>query len=241
MNQILVSEKLYVTPGMKRKKKFFKIEFILSIFLLCLLYSYCIYAKYDRDKWEAVSTGILDDMQLIQGNDELADDMIVVVLNSAFDEEINIEPEIEIPKIEDTIAKDGTKYHPIGQINIPKGNMNYPILSTTSKVLLKIAPCKFWGADPNEVGNLCIVGHNYRDNKFFSKVPNLEKGDTFEVTDLFGKTLTYVIYDKFIIEPDDLACTSQKTNNERHVTLITCTNSGKQRWVIQAREQIKED
>ena len=29
MNQILVSKKLYVTPGMKKKKKMFKIEFFL--------------------------------------------------------------------------------------------------------------------------------------------------------------------------------------------------------------------
>ena len=59
MNQILVSEKLYVTPSMKRKKKFFKIEFFLSVFLVCLLSSYYIYAEYDRNKSEQVSQEIL--------------------------------------------------------------------------------------------------------------------------------------------------------------------------------------
>ena len=50
MNQILISEKLYVTPELKRKKKVFRFEFFLSVFLLCILSSYAIYAEYDRNK-----------------------------------------------------------------------------------------------------------------------------------------------------------------------------------------------
>ena len=64
MNQILVSEKVYVTPSMKRKKKFFKFEFFLSIFLVCVLSSYCIYAEYDRNKSEQVSKEILANIQI---------------------------------------------------------------------------------------------------------------------------------------------------------------------------------
>ena len=32
MNQILVTQKIYVTPELKRKKKFYKVHFILSLF-----------------------------------------------------------------------------------------------------------------------------------------------------------------------------------------------------------------
>ena len=59
MNQILVTEKLYVTPEMKRKKLIYKIEFFLSVFLICLLFSYYIYAEYDRNRSEQVSKEIL--------------------------------------------------------------------------------------------------------------------------------------------------------------------------------------
>ena len=62
MNQILVSEKLYVTPELKKKKKVFKFEFFLSVFLLCILSSYAIYAEYDRNKSEQVSKEILKNM-----------------------------------------------------------------------------------------------------------------------------------------------------------------------------------
>ena len=50
MNQILVSEKLYVTPELKKKKKLYKFNFITSIFLVIILFSYYVYAEYDRNE-----------------------------------------------------------------------------------------------------------------------------------------------------------------------------------------------
>ena len=180
MNQILVSEKLYVTPNMKRKKKFYKIEFFLSVFLVCLLSSYYIYAEYDRNKSEQVSQEILASIVIEEPGEKLEE--IVVILNSAFAQEQEVslieEPQ-EIPSVQVATSSDGTDYYTIATINIPKIGVNYPILSETTTELLKISPCKFWGADPNKVGNFCIVGHNYRNNLFFSKVPTLEYGDIF--------------------------------------------------------------
>ena len=63
MNQILVTQKLYVTPELRRKKKIYKIQFFLSVFLVCLLFSYYIYAEYDRSKSEEVSQEILTGMK----------------------------------------------------------------------------------------------------------------------------------------------------------------------------------
>ena len=40
MNQILVTKKLYITPELRRKKRIYKIRFFLSIFAICLLFSY---------------------------------------------------------------------------------------------------------------------------------------------------------------------------------------------------------
>ena len=103
--------------------------------------------------------------------------------------------------------------------------------------MLKKSPCKFWGADPNEVGNFCIVGHNYRNSKFFSKVPDLQIGDTIEITDLKKRTITYVVYDKYEVVPEDKACTDQRTNGRKEVTLITCTNDSKKRVIVKCVEQ----
>ena len=53
MNQILVTKKLYITPELKRKKKIYKFNFFLSVFLVCILFSYYIYAEYERNKDES--------------------------------------------------------------------------------------------------------------------------------------------------------------------------------------------
>ena len=85
MNQILVTQKLYVTPEMKRKKVIYKIELFLSVFLICLLFSYYIYAEYDRNKSEQVSREILEQIKY-QVDDTVKkeeNDRIVVILEVA--------------------------------------------------------------------------------------------------------------------------------------------------------------
>ena len=101
---------------------------------------------------------------------------------------------------------------------------------------MKISVNKLWGPKPNEVGNFCIAGHNYRNSKFFSKVPTLVVGDTITLEDNSGRTLTYVVYDKYTVEPEDRSCTSQLTNGKKEVTLITCTDDSKQRVIVKTRE-----
>ena len=98
-----------------------------------------------------------------------------------------------------------------------------------------MSPVKFWGPEPNEVGNFCIVGHNYRDTRFFSKVPTLENGDLIEITDLSGKTINYKVYNKYEVVPEDTSCTSQLTDGKKEITLITCTNDNKHRVIVKAR------
>ena len=70
----------------------------------------------------------------------------------------------------------------IGIIKIDKIDLNYPILSQTNDDLLKVSVCRFAGPMPNEVGNLCIVGHNYIDTRFFSRLDELLNGDEMETT-----------------------------------------------------------
>ncbi len=241
MNQILISEKLYVTPELKKKKKVFKWEFLVSIVALFVLIIYAICSEYDRNKSEQVSKEILENMEFTPMA-QAKEKVMIVLLNEALDEseyieetDEEIEETIATPTEQTYLANDGTEYSTIGIVNIPSINVYYPILSTTTTELLKIAPCKFWGPNPNEVGNLCIVGHNYKNAKFFSHVPELQNGDVIEITDLSGKTITYIVYDKYIVDPDDVGCTSQQTNGKKEITLITCTNDNAQRHVIKAR------
>lgn len=130
----------------------------------------------------------------------------------------------------------GQKYRVAGQINIPKIGVNYPIVYETSEEYLKIAPTKLFGPDINEPGNVCIVGHNYKNNQFFSRLSELENNDKVNLLDNKGKRVSYFVYDKYETSETDLSCTNQNTDGEREVTLITCTKKKNNRLVVKCRE-----
>lgn len=146
----------------------------------------------------------------------------------------------EDPKTITYTASNGNQYDAIATLNIPSLGIEYPILSTTTTELLKVSVTKYWGANPNEVGNMVVIGHNYKNSKFFGKLPNIKNGDIIKITDLNNKTLDYKVYDTYIIDPEDNSCTSQLTNGQNEITLITCYYEKGQahatkRFVVKAR------
>ena len=239
MNQILITEKIYVTPELKKKKRIYQLAFIISIFFISMLSSYYILSEYDRNVSEEISQEILSE---IDNTTVQKDDNILTVILSQDDQtQVSVDQqaaqnESATPKNNQYTAKDGNTYSVDATINIPSLGINYPVLSETSEALLKISLNKFWGPAPNEVGNYCIVGHNYTNKKMFGKLADIESGAIVELSDSSGQTLKYAVYNKYIVEPEDVACTSQLTSGKKEVTLITCTNHGKQRLVVKARE-----
>lgn len=139
-----------------------------------------------------------------------------------------------------TYTVNGEEYTVVGTLNIPSLNIEYPILSETSTKLLKVSLTKYWGANPNEVGNMVVVGHNYKNNKFFSNLSKIQHGEIVKIRDLSGKTLDYKVYDTYVIDPYDNSCTSQLTDGKTEITLITChyengSNHATKRFVVKAR------
>ena len=134
------------------------------------------------------------------------------------------------------VANNGIEYETIGIINIDKINIKYPILANTTDELLEVSVCKFYGASPNEIGNCCIVGHNYRNNQFFSNIDKLKVDDIINITDLTGRTVSYAVLSKYTVGPNDVECTNQLTAGKRKLTLITCTDNNKKRVIVEAEE-----
>lgn len=126
----------------------------------------------------------------------------------------------------------------IGVVKIDKIKLDYPILSNVSDELLKVAPCRFAGPMPNEIGNLCIAGHNYIDNTFFARIRSLEKNDEIDIYGINGNLVRYSVYDKKEVDSTDLSCTNQNTDGQKIVTLMTC-NSIKQTRIIVSAKEIK--
>lgn len=252
MNQILVTEKLYITPEIKRKKRMYKIRFFLSVFLICVLFSYYIYAENDRNKSEEVAHQLLGQLDNKENNTvkdtttkNIINDVIIVALDENesdnMQETMEEEDIPEMPATEDNSEKsytadNGEAYTVDSRLTIPSLGIDYPVLSETSEELLKISLNKYWGHGPNQIGNYCIVGHNYANGKLFGKLSQMEIGDTAVLKDMNGKSVTYEAYNKYIVDPTDVSCTSQLTNGRRELTLITCKNYGTQRLIIKCRE-----
>lgn len=202
---------------------------MLIICCICLLFSYCIYACGIIMKEDAK-----EEAKIIQ--EEVVEE---VVLEEPVVEEI-IEPRIVVAtemigiKEKTYKANSGDSYTIVAILNIPSLGIEYPVLSKTSDELMEISLNKFWGAEPNEVGNCCIVGHNYLNQTHFGKLPQIKKGDEVEITDAKGRTVTYVVYDTYIVDPEDTKCTSQLTEGRTEITLITCENGGATRFIAKA-------
>ena len=224
MNQILVTEKLYITPELKRKKKIYKFYFILSVFVVCILTSFYIYAEYDRNKSADESKQLLADInqtlaETAEDTTIAKDDILLVVLNGTkedsqvedkqLEEKQNTDVATANEKAEWKTSASGYRYKIIATVQIPKINIQYTVVQgetgslEETEALLKSSPVKYHGYDPNEVGNFCIVGHNYRNSRFFSKVPNLVVGDIVKLTDLTGRTIDYEVYDKHTVDPNE--------------------------------------
>lgn len=240
MNQILISEKVYVTKEMKKKKKVYKTLYIISVIVVIILSLYYIMSERNKIAKEGLSHEILE--QIANDNTIIEEHTIVVSLDNNSDDS-QVIPIQDITQNEQTepissevTTSNGQTYESEAILTIPKLGISYPVLTEESEELLKVSLCKYWGPSPNEVGNYCIVGHNYKSGKMFGKLANAYVGDQVTLKDLSGRTITYSIYDRNVVEPTDVSCTSQLTNGQRELTLITCTDFGKRRLIVKARE-----
>lgn len=123
----------------------------------------------------------------------------------------------------------------IGTIEIPKIKISYPILKEASTSAIEKSVAMLYGVGPNNPGNTLIIGHNYRDARFFANNKNLSIGDKIYITDLKGKRLAYTIYDKFETTTEDTEFITRNTNGAREISLQTCTDDGSMRLIILAK------
>ena len=127
------------------------------------------------------------------------------------------------------------KGYPVtAMLQIPKIQVNTCVLEEYSVDALYECVTKFYGGDPNEVGNFCIAGHNSKRKNMFTNIKQLEVGDEMILTSQEKGSLIYEVYDKYKVKPQDTSCLSQETN-QIELTLISCTNDSSQRIIIKAR------
>ena len=143
---------------------------------------------------------------------------------------------IDSDKVTTEIDEEINGYKVIGIIKIPKIDLEYPILETTTVETLNLSITKFWGKEINEIGNVTLAGHNNLSGVKFGKIKKLKAGDIIELTDIQNVTLKYEIFKTYVIDPNDISCILPEQEGTREITLITCTTGGKNRYIVKARQ-----
>ena len=211
-----------------KKRKTYQIIFntilILAIFCIVL---YLMIEQYQENQIKKKETTPYDIQTLsTQENEESQKQM-----ENSLDSQKSLKQD---PKEE--IVRQYQGHDVAAKLKIPKIELETYILQNYSKAALNIAVTKFWGANANEIGNFCVAGHNFKNKNMFRRLKELEVGDKLEISDNTTGRIEYEIYDIYQVEPEDISCLSQETNQKREATLITCTNDSKKRIIVKARE-----
>lgn len=190
------------------KQHYFKVIFITSIISLVLFILYYIFCKLQLKNDEQISKNINNNYHIYQ-------------LFSSSIKEDNIQNSSDI----------------LGTIIIPKLNINYTFFAGINEDLLKVSPCRFFGNLPYRENNLCIAGHNYLDNRFFSQIGKLASNDLIVIKDTNKNTFNYFVFDKFEINENEISSITTSSLDYYELTLLTCNNFNNKRLVIKAKTE----
>lgn len=126
-------------------------------------------------------------------------------------------------------------YEISAKLYIPKINLNTYVLDDKSDEAMWICPIKYYGSEPNEVGNYCIAAHNYDKENMFNHIIELEIGDTIYLSDNKNGTVEYEVYDIYKAIPTSTEALLQNTNGKTEITLITCSDYSSKRIIVKCR------
>lgn len=206
MNQILQTNLNYKNKSYKKLQLFLKLQLYFSIFFILVVGFVILNYKYKLYKQEKFSNDILNTYNITK-----------LYSNNAS----TLDDNAQTPNV-------------LGIIEIPKVNIYYPIFSNYDEELLKISPCRFYGPLPGKSGNLCIAGHNYDNDKFFSKIVTLSLNDEIILYNSYNKKFSYFVSDIYEVKDDDFSPIYSYDSNSKQLTLITCNNLNNNRVIVKA-------
>lgn len=209
MNQILCTK---IKNDKKLNSHLFKVQFTISIIIIVILIGFIVYTSYSLQNKENLSNNLIGNYNIYK--------LYAAVSSNNND------------LVQDTQAN-----NLFGIIEIPKINLYYPVFSNLSEDNLKVSPCKFYGDSLNDNGNICIAGHNYNNDMFFSKINLLSSNDEIFIYDNLGKKYTYIVFKNYEVKEDDLSPIYDYDKNTKELTLITCNNLNNNRFIIKAKQK----
>ena len=121
----------------------------------------------------------------------------------------------------------------IGIIEIKSVNLKNVIVESTDKKYLNHHVCHFENsAMPGADGNFALAGHSstYYYNQVFNELHKVKIGDEIIIKTI-NDEFTYTITETIVVESDEIEVLDQDMT-KKEITLVTCTNGGKQRFIV---------
>ena len=204
--------------GNRRLKKRNKIKKIMRTIIAVMIFYILLYISYGFYKENKI--------RLVEGKNE-----------SNIEIEKNMEKYTNIASEESNVPATYLGFEVTAQLIIPNINLETNILKNYTEEAMDVCASKFWGPEPNEIGNFCIVGHNYNKENMFNNLIDLKIGDEIYLIDNKNGKITYTIFDIYKVKPQNTSPLDQNTAGKRIITLITCVNYSNNRLIVQAIEK----
>lgn len=209
MNQILCTK---IKNNKKLNSHLFKVQFTISIIIIVILIGFIVYTSYSLQNKENLSNNLIGNYNIYKLYADVSSN-------------------------NNDLVQDTQANNLFGIIEIPKINLYYPVFSNLSEDNLKVSPCKFYGDSLDDNSNICIAGHNYNNDMFFSKINLLSSNDEIFIYDNLGKKYTYIVFKNYEVKEDDLSPIYDYDKNTKELTLITCNNLNNNRFIIKAKQK----
>lgn len=120
----------------------------------------------------------------------------------------------------------------IAIIKIPSINLNTVVVHGMEKEYLNYYVCHFENSSmPGEVGNFSLAGHSsYIYNEVFNNLYKTKVNDEIIIKTL-NNEFTYTITEIIEVTPDRVDVLEQDMS-KKELTIVTCTDSGKNRLIV---------
>ena len=205
------------------KKIFINIILIFAILSICVCIIIEKYEENNINSYTAEKLSTENETTNEQEKEEQKEENKIVIVQ-----------EKQYPKEEIVDTYKG--YKVCAKLEIPAISLETSILSEYSTKALNVSVTKFWGVEPNHTGNFCVAGHNFKNKNMFSNLKRLKIGDRLFVSDREVGKVEYEIFKIDTVLPQDVSCLEAATENQKEVTLITCTSDSQKRIIIKAKE-----
>lgn len=220
----------------KRKRKL--IKKLVNIFLISAIVGILVWLGIQKDEdnqiqqeVNAYQTHVLSTKQdtMSEQKEVTDEEMEKVEKNQQEKQEEKMYPKEEI-------IQSYKGYAVCAKLIIPTISLETYVIEPYSMEALNVSVTKFWGANPNQIGNFCVAGHNFKNANMFRQLKKVKVGDMLTIIDHQIGKIQYKVQEIQTVVPEDVSCLTQETYGTRQVTLITCTNDSTKRIIVKAQE-----